>query len=114
MTELKKCPHCGGEAEIYADSIYFVECKNCEIGTRIKATEPEAIAAWNKRAKEENSLTLDEIRAVFQHKYCMNCISFIENENCEVCDIDVVELMQEFEKACKESNLIGFIEKEAK
>ena len=99
MTELKKCPFCGGEVEIYADLIYFVECKNCEIGTRIKATEPEAKAAWNKRAKDENTLTLDEIREVV--------FKAIDN-NCNGISL----LMWEFEKACKASNLVEFIEKE--
>ena len=101
MTELKKCPHCGGEAEIYIQNKkWTIECKNCfcEI-SHYTMDSDEMTNAWNKRVKDENTLTLDEIRAVVQHKYCMNCISFIENENCEVCDIDIVELMQEFKKA---------------
>ena len=91
MTELKKCPFCNGEAEIKNNHI---ECPECIKNFNSIKSKEQLVNFWNTR----KSLTLDEIRAVVQHKYCMNCISFIENENCEVCDIDVVELMQEFEK----------------
>ena len=108
MTEIKKCPHCGGKAEI--KNIYtqtgshlgvIITCVECENRTAYKDTEPEAIAAWNKRAKDENSLTLDEIRAVVE--YCLNL-------DCDTLNY----LMQEFEKACKASNLVDYINKEGK
>ena len=54
MTELRKCPFCGGEATIYEDRHeniiygYNVACDNC-CATIFADTEEEAIEAWNKR-----------------------------------------------------------------
>lgn len=61
MGELKKCPFCGGKAEmIYTKSIesWTVECAldkgECNVipGTRPFDTKEEAIAAWNRRVEE--------------------------------------------------------------
>jgi Lar family restriction alleviation protein len=51
MTELRKCPFCGGEAETY--SYYFNEwyigCRECSCDLGVFDTKEEAIEAWNKR-----------------------------------------------------------------
>jgi Lar family restriction alleviation protein len=71
MSELKKCPFCGGEADIeeipgspFTDEPYTwgVGCKECNIGW-YEETKEESIAKWNRRAQPENMpLTLDELR----------------------------------------------------
>ena len=65
MTELKPCPFCGGEAEVFKDVTFkaetgekireikfFVWCTEC---TALVSgnTEEEAIEAWNRRVKNE-------------------------------------------------------------
>lgn len=66
QNELKPCPSCGGEAEIVPHKFfseilkawmvdcYGVECKNCHTsGYQFWGTEAHAIAAWNRRANDE-------------------------------------------------------------
>lgn len=55
MTELKRCPFCGGEAGIikYMDGTYCVECKNDNCNmiamTVLADTEARAVEIWNTR-----------------------------------------------------------------
>ena len=59
MTELKKCPFCGREAEIeeYTDGTYAVVCSSkiseCEVQptTYWHYDREKAIEAWNRRAE---------------------------------------------------------------
>ena len=86
MTELKKCPHCGGEAEIYIQNKkWTIECKNCfcEI-SHYTMDSDEMTNAWNKR----DGLSMDEIMAVVE--YCLNL-------DCDTLNY----LMQEFEKKAR-------------
>ena len=54
MTELRKCPFCGGEAETY--SYYFNEwyigCVECSCDLGVFDTKEEAIEAWNRRVND--------------------------------------------------------------
>lgn len=60
MTELKKCPFCGGEAEAYSYDAYDgyqgdlavwrVQCQQCRAFIQ-RGTKEEAIEAWNRRAE---------------------------------------------------------------
>ena len=56
MSELKRCPFCGGKADVYRDilSSYRVACLKvveCSGGqVRWFESKGEAIEAWNKRA----------------------------------------------------------------
>ena len=60
MTELKKCPFCGGEANIESYdpydgyqgdcTVWRVKCSECKVIIQ-KRTEKEAIEAWNRRAE---------------------------------------------------------------
>ena len=54
MEELRKCPFCGGEAEMFFDVPYasYVECLKCGSRTKICYTKAEAIAAWNRRVTQ--------------------------------------------------------------
>ena len=51
MTELKRCPFCGGKAELraYSAELQFVQCVDCLSGSTAFPTGAEAITAWNKR-----------------------------------------------------------------
>ena len=53
MSELKPCPHCGGEAVPVTD-LYFwaVRCNGCGAECGNCKTEQEAIDAWNTRHVE--------------------------------------------------------------
>lgn len=59
MTELRKCPFCGGEAIIgkrildWATWDYKIECSKCHCETDIYNTKQEVIEAWNKRVYDE-------------------------------------------------------------
>ena len=63
MSELKRCPFCGGEAEIiYEDFEYDpdcmsllycrVKCLDCEAGTHWYKSDLAAARAWNRRVKD--------------------------------------------------------------
>lgn len=61
MEELKKCPFCGGEAELYESNDYWrIYCQgligdNCILGALdydyMNPSKEEAIKAWNTRTK---------------------------------------------------------------
>lgn len=60
MAELKKCPFCGGEAEVdwYTDNgnethwfVYCCDC-SCELSFGAKISKEQAIEAWNNRVNE--------------------------------------------------------------
>lgn len=58
MSELKRCPFCGGKARLMTYDTYgshYVKCDNvsCGIVTWIHTTEEEAVEAWNKMATDE-------------------------------------------------------------
>lgn len=72
---LRSCPFCGGEAEYYkryigygssglgAHDWFTVSCKKCRVKSYEYGTEEEAIAAWNRRAQQENKpLTVEQLR----------------------------------------------------
>ena len=57
-TELKPCPFCGGEADIWeTDRVthpYQVMCLTCYCGTDASIDEETAIEAWNRRTEVTN------------------------------------------------------------
>ena len=53
--ELKRCPFCGGEAEVWVSDVTdraIVYCTVCDAQISIRQNEQEAIEAWNKRVGE--------------------------------------------------------------
>lgn len=63
QTEMKTCPFCGGDAEIYETphvprgTDYTPRCKNpscCGRLTKKYSTKQKAINAWNRRATDNN------------------------------------------------------------
>ncbi len=55
-SELKPCPFCGGEAEYVGSEGkgYWVQCKACYARGPWGDYGYQALAAWNRRAPEEN------------------------------------------------------------
>ena len=52
MEELRRCPFCGGEAELHSGLLTnWVLCLQCGVETRAKLNKQEAIAAWNRRTQ---------------------------------------------------------------
>ena len=65
MENLKKCPFCGGEAEIESEycwnpsfynpdgrsgeTLYYAKCKKCIATTKLFVNKEGAIQAWNRR-----------------------------------------------------------------
>ena len=55
MSELRKCPFCGGEAEFEIfGTICRVECKTCYCGTRNEHLDnyKHVIETWNSRTEQ--------------------------------------------------------------
>lgn len=72
MNELKKCPFCGGEAELSDTEFingHFVFCTQCHIQTKLYVlgnTSESAIKAWNNRKPAEEVVArLEEAREGF-------------------------------------------------
>ena len=56
--ELKRCPFCGGEAEIFVSDVTdraLVYCRGCDAQIKMQPNEQEAIEAWNHRVSEVES-----------------------------------------------------------
>ncbi len=53
MTDLKPCPFCGGEANLFdhGDEYCLVACSGCCVRTH-DGTADEVIAVWNRRFDE--------------------------------------------------------------
>lgn len=47
MTELKPCPHCGGESYLHTEDVFFVECWKCRFSGPDSCTEEDAVESWN-------------------------------------------------------------------
>lgn len=63
MTELRKCPFCGGEAEVWVSDvtdITVIYCKVCDAQI-MKPNEQEAIEAWNHRIGDANKTMVSEV-----------------------------------------------------
>lgn len=105
MAELKKCPFCGGEAEIISYYFkgtanrkhFFCQCKAC--GTRKQnwngyRTNAKAIEAWNNRVTEA------EIRAnaidEFAEKLSTDVESFVATVNGVEADLLTLDYFDEF------------------
>ena len=54
MTELRKYPFCGGEADTYPYDFsgWYIGCSECSCDLGVFDTKEEAIEAWNKRVSE--------------------------------------------------------------
>ena len=65
MSELKRCPFCGGEAKLM-DNGHWVWCQHCLVESAYYDTREEAIKAWNTRIPMQNIVErLEEYRDDF-------------------------------------------------
>jgi DNA-directed RNA polymerase subunit RPC12/RpoP len=100
MSDLNRCPFCGGEAKAYVkdygDTHYWrvsYSSDRCGVNpvTNVYHTEAEAIAAWNSRA--ERTCNLIEDRGLL---HCSNCGGVAEKQSwaywtyCPNCGAKVV------------------------
>lgn len=82
--ELKQCPFCGGEAEYraakYVRTVFkhSVVCLECFASIPPKASEQEAIEAWNTRAERT-------CKNRGSYMGCSECGWYL-NENARYCD----------------------------
>lgn len=83
MTELRKCPFCGGEAELslYWEDTYCVYCKRCEAKTDGFAYPKDAIEAWNKRVPPTSKDIEEYVEKT--HKENMEMVAKLKRK-CEV------------------------------
>ena len=57
--EIKKCPMCGGEADIFDDAYdekrgdFYIMCCSCDLKTKNHFIETDAIKEWNKRTHDD-------------------------------------------------------------
>ena len=69
--ELKKCPFCGGKAELQQEDFdprwmptrndpdsggcppYYVKCDDCGVTTEYRYDYPDAVELWNRRADDD-------------------------------------------------------------
>ena len=77
MSELKRCPFCGGEAELKysvlvgfeAKNLYFVRCMECHVKPFESFSKEEVIKAWNNRKPLERIVERLEEQAEECRKY---------------------------------------------
>lgn len=60
MSELKRCPFCGGTPEIVSDYGDVVRCKGC-YACKVGDNRESAITQWNKRDCVSAAETLREV-----------------------------------------------------
>ena len=55
MSELKKCPFCGGSAMLMGDG-HWIACEHCLSESDCYNTKEEAIQAWNRRKPVDDAV----------------------------------------------------------
>ena len=100
MADLKPCPFCGGEAELFQHYPYMrrrvvssVCCKSCRANSGTWGRKDKAIEAWNTRKPMEAAV------AAIKEKHCKKCRNILgiagaeeycKEQKCEiegVCEI---------------------------
>ena len=81
--ELKPCPFCGGEAELYQSycGYYQIECHQCSARSCTAVEKESVISNWNKRSTTEiksKTMTLDEAIEYCEEVTIKNCLEYVE------------------------------------
>lgn len=83
MAELRKCPFCGGEAEIWEDKVFVTfipQCKECNAQRGRYINKENAIKAWNTRKPME--AVVAELEKLDENGIkCTDCV-YNGAENC--------------------------------
>jgi len=86
MSELKKCPACGGEAEFskyHAVCNYLIICNNCEI-MQMGMDECKVLEAWNNQPRIEQ--LKQRTKELEQALKMSKCKFDTDNDgNCHLC-----------------------------
>lgn len=81
--ELKPCPFCGGEAELYQSycGYYQIECHQCSARSCTAVEKESVISNWNMRSTTERkskTMTLDEAIEHCEEVTIKNCLEYVE------------------------------------
>ncbi len=81
--ELKPCPFCGGEAELYQSycGYYQIECHQCSARSCTAVEKESVISNWNMRSTTERkskTMTLDEAIEYCEEVTIKNCLEYVE------------------------------------
>lgn len=81
--ELKPCPFCGGEAELYQSycGYYQIECHQCSARSCTAVEKESVISNWNTRSATERkskTMTLDEAIEYCEEVATKNCLEYVE------------------------------------
>ena len=81
--ELKPCPFCGGEAELYQSycGYYQIECHQCSARSCTAVEKESVISNWNMRSTTERkskTMTLDEAIEYCEEVATKNCLEYVE------------------------------------
>lgn len=98
--ELKPCPFCGGEAELYQSycGYYQIECHQCSARSCTAVEKESVISNWNMRStteKKSKTMTLDE---AIEHKQLANWLHIAEHYGIKQIPL-VIEEMAELTQA---------------
>ena len=81
--ELKPCPFCGGEADLYQSycGYYQIECHQCSARSCTAVEKESVISNWNMRSTTERkskTMTLDEAIEYCEEVTIKNCLEYVE------------------------------------
>lgn len=84
MSELRECPFCGGEVELWDNKLerrlYGVICKECDCMTPYFESEVEAIEAWNRREPIDKIVEQLEERADKANDYWVDGLTYFDGK----------------------------------
>ncbi len=106
--ELKKCPFCGGKAELTVNYMdFWVSCTKCFAASSIKDTIIGAITTWNKRDSEtffEKFLQTPDNQAIYMKEKAKVEFLTLKAESAEALKISKGRMKEliAIETLCKE------------
>jgi Lar family restriction alleviation protein len=86
--QLKPCPFCGGEGFIniyYPKSIYYPQCKWCDLDLAPCTSKEEAVTAWNRRADGWIAVSERLPELTMKQHYVYVLAAFKESQVREMC-----------------------------
>lgn len=104
--ELKPCPFCNGEAELYLGDEWFVECQYCLATTSHYPDKADAILYWNERNYPEKQDSSNYSEIPNSSKELMEFVKFCRNAS--ATDIRQIhdqarDLIANYKECCEQS-----------